>query len=125
VRSLWQALGAEVVIMDAETHDRILALVSHLPHMVAYGLVDALLQAEDQDGRMLHFSAGGFRDFTRIAASDPVMWRDICLANREHLLSAFAAFRRSFERLEELILQGDGEGLEGFFAECRRVKNRL
>ena len=92
VQSLWAASGSRVVVMDVATHDKIIAAISHLPHMVAFSLVNALVEMKDFEQNILQYSAGGFRDFTRIAASDPVMWRDIALMNRDNLLTTIDFF---------------------------------
>ena len=125
VRRFWEAIGAKVVSMDAETHDRILAAVSHLPHLIAYALVNTILELQSKDGDLLSYSAGGFRDFTRVAASSPEMWRDICLANRENLVAVIEAYEKTLDRLKRLILEGDGTGLESEFGRAREVKEKL
>lgn len=126
VRALWEAAGARVALMDPDLHDRILAGVSHLPHMVAYALMDAVGAMEREDASdYLGFSAGGLRDFTRVAGSDPVMWRDIALANRAALLRALDANAGSLARLRHLVEQGDGPGLEALFAEARDRREAL
>jgi prephenate dehydrogenase len=125
VRSLWAGAGARVLTMEAAEHDRIFAAVSHLPHLVAYALVGAVLDLEGEPGALLRYGAGGLRDFTRIAQSDPTMWRDICLANREPLLAALARFRDALGRLEALIAAGDGGGLSGTFSRAREARRRM
>lgn len=124
IKELWLALGARVEIMPAEIHDQVLAAVSHLPHLVAYGLVGALL-ALDRQTPMLRFSAGGFRDFIRIAGSSPEMWRDICLENREPILAALDRYGEELARLKQMVKQEQADELEKYFAQCRRIKERV
>ncbi|MEK6711281.1 MAG: prephenate dehydrogenase/arogenate dehydrogenase family protein, partial [Nitrospinota bacterium] len=112
--ALWEGVGARVDLLDPERHDRILADISHLPHLIAYALVDSALQGEG-----LPYAAGGFRDFTRIASSSPEMWREICLDNREALLASLAGFDASLALLRLAVEAGDGEALERIF---RRAK---
>lgn len=123
VRELWQAVGAEVIEMGVAAHDRMLAGTSHLPHLLAFGLVDMLARSPDHD-EIFQYAAGGFRDFTRIASSDPVMWRDICLGNREALLAALAAYREDLERLTAMVAAADGAALEAVFRNAKRTRDR-
>jgi len=124
IKELWLKLGAKVEIMPAELHDRILAAISHLPHMVTYALVGALLEMDKQNP-MLRFSAGGFRDFIRIAGSSPEMWRDICLENKENIIEVIERYKAALSRLEKMIERGSSGELEEFFSECRQVKERV
>ena len=114
LRALWEGVGAQVDLLSPGVHDRVLSDISHLPHLVAYALVDAALRGEG-----LPYAAGGFRDFTRIASSNPEMWREICLDNREALLASLGAFEESLAALRGAVERGDGEGLEAAF---RRAK---
>jgi prephenate dehydrogenase len=118
VRGLWRMAGADVVEMDAGDHDRILSLTSHLPHVLAYALVDLLVSGSDR-GAALECAAGGFRDITRIASSDPVMWRDICLANRDEILKRMDEFMENFNQIRQAIETSNGEGLERCFQRAR------
>lgn len=122
VTALWEAAGAEVVCMPVHKHDRMLAMTSHLPHLLAFGLVDMLAGAADHD-ETLRYAAGGFRDFTRIASSDPVMWRDICLGNREAVVEALAAYRDDLEKLTALVAAGDGSGIEAVFKSAKQTRD--
>jgi 3-phosphoshikimate 1-carboxyvinyltransferase len=122
VRALWRAVGAEVVSMPVTTHDRVLAATSHLPHVLAYALVDTLARSAHSDD-IFRFAAGGFRDFTRIASSDPVMWRDIALANREALLEAIDAFDSHLAVLRAAIAAGDGEALLQTFTSAKAARD--
>ncbi len=124
VSAMWQATGAQTVTMDVAHHDEILAATSHLPHLLAYCLVDTLAQM-DGSGVIFDFAAGGFRDFTRIAASDPVMWRDICLGNRAAILSALEAYRRDLGALMAAIDREDGAWLQELFARAKRERDAL
>lgn len=121
VRRLWEAAGAEVVDMPVAQHDAILAATSHLPHILAFALVDALSQSELSDD-IFRFAAGGFRDFTRIASSNPVMWRDIALANREPLVQAIDEFGEHLATLREAVANGDGDALESTFSDARAAR---
>ncbi|OGT96278.1 MAG: prephenate dehydrogenase [Geobacteraceae bacterium GWB2_52_12] len=125
VSRLWEAAGAEVCTMDAQRHDRIFAEISHLPHMVAYSLVHAVGTADAEGENILSYTAGGFRDFTRIASSDPVMWRDIALMNRTALLASIDGFSSSLEVLRTSIEQGDGAGLADFFTRAKRFRDGI
>lgn len=123
VEQMWRLAGAQVVCMPAEAHDRIMASVSHLPHLAAFALVNAVREAGDSmDQDPFDFAAGGFRDFTRIASSSPEMWRDIALENREPLLAELERFRRTLASLGEAIERGDGEALLQAFAAARRAR---
>ncbi len=125
VRGLWEAVGMRVEVLDAATHDRILAVISHLPHVVAYALVNAAAHADAGLPGLLSYTGGGFRDFTRIAASHPAMWRDICLDNRVEVLAAIDDFLAEAGRLRSLIAADDGAGLEAAFAAARVVRRSL
>lgn len=122
---MWRSAGSEVIQMDAAKHDRIVAAISHLPHMVAYSLVNAVDGYDRLDESIISYSAGGFRDFTRIASSDPAMWRDIALMNRSALLEMMDFFTGYFGRLRSLVDGGDAEGLERFFAESKRSRDSI
>lgn len=123
VRALWESTGAQVTAMDPGYHDRVLAATSHLPHVLAFGLVETLSRM-DPGEEIFRYSAGGFRDFTRIASSDPVMWRDICLANAEELLAALDGYRAGLDELAGLIRRGEGERLAELFRHARAVRDR-
>ncbi len=123
ITGLWQAVGMTVEIMDADHHDRVLAMTSHLPHLIAYSIVDtATALEEDLQKEVVKFSAGGFRDFTRIAASDPVMWRDIFLANREAILDILGRFDEDLTELQRAIRRGDGDKLHEAFSRTRKIR---
>ena len=119
VKSLWEAVGSRVTVMDPVKHDHILGAVSHLPHVVAYALVTLLLQLDSKEPGLLSYSGGGLRDFTRIAMSSSEMWRDIFLANRDQVAAQIEEYQKVLEVLKRMILQGDAAGLQ---AELERVK---
>ncbi|MET0089276.1 MAG: prephenate dehydrogenase/arogenate dehydrogenase family protein [Candidatus Thiodiazotropha sp.] len=123
VEALWKQCGAEVACMSVEYHDEVLAATSHLPHMLAYSLVDSLSRMKEND-EIFRFAAGGFRDFTRIASSNPVMWRDICLANQEALGSMLTRFADDLHELARLLEQGDSEGLLKLFSSAKQARDR-
>ena len=125
VSRLWQATGAQVCCMEPGHHDRIFAEISHLPHMVAYALVHAVGTADAEGENVLSYTAGGFRDFTRIASSDPAMWRDISLMNREALLASIDGFSRSLAELRQRIDQHDSEGLSDFFTLAKQFRDGI
>jgi prephenate dehydrogenase len=123
VARMWRACGAEVAEMSVEHHDEVLAATSHLPHMLAFGLVDALARMKEND-EIFRYAAGGFRDFTRIASSSPVMWRDICLANRDALSRMLERFALEMTDLAEAIRRGDGEHLLEIFSRAKAARDR-
>jgi prephenate dehydrogenase len=123
VAAMWRACGAEVSEMSVEHHDEVLAATSHLPHMLAFGLVDALARMKEND-EIFRYAAGGFRDFTRIASSSPVMWRDICLANREALSRMLERFAAEMTDLADAIRRGDGERLLEIFSRAKAARDR-
>ena len=123
VRDMWVAAGATVDEMSVAQHDTMLAATSHLPHLLAYTLVDTLLQTDNSE-QIFRFAAGGFRDFTRIASSDPVMWRDICLANREAIVAVLERFRQQLDVVQGAIERGDGDALKDIFARAKSARDR-
>lgn len=125
VTRMWETAGCEVILMDVLKHDRVVAAISHLPHMVAYSLVNAVEGYDRFDESILKYSAGGFRDFTRIASSDPAMWRDIALMNRDALLEMMDFFSNSFAELRALVEDGDGEGMRRFFEESKNSRDAI
>ena len=122
VTALWEALGARVSALDPETHDRTVAAISHLPHVAAWALVDAVARFEPG---ALAFAARGFRDTTRIAASDPPMWRDILLANTDAVRASLVAFRAALDDLDRLIATGDATGIEALLARLKTTREGL
>ncbi len=139
LRALWQACGAEVEIMTATHHDRVLAITSHLPHLLAYSIVQTADMLEKQmieednadvdkivqSPEVIRYSAGGFRDFTRIAASDPVMWRDVFLSNRDAVLEMLGRFQEDLFSLQKAVRDGNGEMLFDWFTRTREVRRKI
>ncbi|OGI48082.1 MAG: hypothetical protein A2151_06820, partial [Candidatus Muproteobacteria bacterium RBG_16_65_34] len=124
VRAMWSVAGAEVVAMSAGEHDRILAVGSHLPHLLAFALMDLVVRRDDHRA-VFQCVGNGFRDLTRIAASDPVMWRDICFANREAVLEVLRQYRDNLAELELAIARGDGEWLIETFTRAKHARDAL
>ena len=126
VREFWAAMGSNVEVMTAQHHDLVLAITSHVPHIIAYNIVGtaADLEAVTQ-GEVIKFSAGGFRDFTRIAASDPTMWRDVFLNNKEAVLEMLGRFNEDLASLQRAIRWGDGEALHGLFTRTRAIRRGI
>jgi len=124
VRSCWEAAGGRVVLLDGRAHDRIFASVSHLPHLLSFALVSEIASRPDA-AELFGFAAGGFRDFTRIAASSPEMWRDIALANRAALLEELDRYGARLAIFRELVDKGDGPGLHRLMAEARASRQAL
>ena len=126
VTSFWQALGAKVDIMDAAHHDMVLAVTSHLPHLIAYTIVGTASELEEvTESEVIKYSAGGFRDFTRIAASDPVMWRDVFLANKDAVLATLQRFNEDLTVLQQAIRRGDADKLEHWFTRTRAIRRSI
>lgn len=122
----WEALGAKVEIMDAAHHDLVLAVTSHIPHLIAYTIVGTASDLEDvTQGEVIKYSAGGFRDFTRIAASDPTMWRDVFLTNRDAVLEVLGRFTEDLTSLQRAIRNGDGEKLFDLFERTRAIRRQV
>src|SRR6202048_602537 len=123
---LWEQAGMRVVTMDPEHHDKVLAMTSHLPHVIAYTIVGTATDLEDSlKSEVIKFSAGGFRDFTRIAASDPVMWRDIFLNNREAVLEIVQRFTEDLTALQRAIRWGEGDKLQELFTRTRAIRRSI
>lgn len=122
VKAMWQLTGAEVFEMEVEHHDTVLAATSHLPHVLAFNLVGMLAERDDCD-EVLRYAAGGFRDFSRIASSDAVMWRDICLGNREAILALLEQYHQGMNRIEKAIRDGDGDYLIEVFARAKKARD--
>lgn len=126
LRAFWAAMGAKVEIMTPDHHDLVLAITSHLPHLIAYtivGTADEMAQVTQSE--VIKFSAGGFRDFTRIAASDPTMWRDIFLSNKEAVLEMLGTFNEDLSKLTRAIRRGDGEALFDHFTRTRAIRRGI
>jgi cyclohexadieny/prephenate dehydrogenase len=126
VRAFWAAMGANVEVMSAQHHDLVLAITSHVPHLIAYNIVGTAADLEEvTQGEVIKFSAGGFRDFTRIAASDPTMWRDVFLNNKEAVLEMLGRFNEDLASLQRAIRWGDGEALFNLFTRTRAIRRGI
>jgi cyclohexadieny/prephenate dehydrogenase len=126
LKKFWQALGANVEIMDAEHHDLVLAITSHLPHLIAYNIVGTAADLEAATrSEVIKFSAGGFRDFTRIAASDPTMWRDVFLNNRDAVLKMLERFNQDLSALSRAVREGNGSALFDRFTRTRAIRRSI
>ncbi len=123
LQTFWERCGSTVAVMDAGHHDKVLAVTSHLPHLIAYTIVGTAFGLEESErAEVMKFSAGGFRDFTRIAGSDPVMWRDVFLNNRESVLEMLQRFSEDLTVLQRAIRWGEGETLEKLFQRTREIR---
>ena len=126
VRALWAGMGADVETMSAEHHDHVLAITSHLPHLIAYNIVGTAADLESAtQSEVIKFSASGFRDFTRIAASDPTMWRDIFLNNRDAVLEMLGRFNEDLSALAKAVRWGDGDALHAMFTRTRAIRRSI
>jgi prephenate dehydrogenase len=125
IHDLWNEVGAEVITMDGQTHDFIFGAVSHLPHVLAFGLVNFLNDLKEVEGDLAKYSGGGLKDFTRIAASDPVMWRDIALSNRSNLLTLIDGYLKAIQDLRDLISQEDSPRLLESIQKSRTIRRTL
>jgi cyclohexadieny/prephenate dehydrogenase len=126
VGAFWRAIGANVETMTAAHHDLVLAITSHVPHLIAYNIVGTASDLEEATrSEVIKFSAGGFRDFTRIAASDPTMWRDVFLNNKDAVLEALGRFNEDLTALQRMIRRGDGEGLFALFSRTRAIRRGI
>ena len=124
--AFWKGLGTKVESMDAARHDRVLAITSHLPHLIAFNIVATAFDMETvEQGEVVKYSAGGFRDFTRIAASDPVMWRDVFLNNREAVLECLGRFSEDLAALQRAIRWGDGDMLMREFTRAWTIRKAI
>ncbi len=138
IQDMWAAMGSKVEVMDAEHHDRVLAITSHLPHLIAYTIVGTASNLEEhlrreqvtngdvvRTSEVIKYSAGGFRDFTRIAASDPVMWRDVFLNNKDAVLELLGRFTEDLTALQRAIRWGEGDVLEAWFERTRAIRRGI
>ncbi|MGZ3409771.1 MAG: prephenate/arogenate dehydrogenase family protein [Xanthobacteraceae bacterium] len=126
LKAFWTALGAKVEVMDADHHDRVLAITSHLPHLIAYTIVGTADELEQvTSSEVMQYSASGFRDFTRIAASDPTMWRDVFLTNKDAVLDMLGTFNEDLSKLTRAIRRGDGDALFEHFTRTRAIRRGI
>lgn len=124
IEQMWRQTGAEVCQMSVEHHDEVLAATSHLPHVLAFGIVDTLAKMDAQQ-EIFEYAAGGFRDFTRIASSDPVMWRDICINNRDAILKVMRNYISDMESMVGLIENSDGEAIKAIFEDAKAIRDKF
>ena len=126
IKKFWSALGSKIEIMTPERHDQIMAITSHLPHLIAYNIVSTAADIENvTKSDVIKYSASGFRDFTRIASSDPTMWRDIMLHNKDSLLEVISRFSEDLSMLQKAIRWDDGETLFKLFTRTRKIRNKI
>ena len=126
VQTFWRAIGSNVEVMTPSHHDLVLAITSHVPHLIAYNIVGTAADLEEvTQSEVIKFSAGGFRDFTRIAASDPTMWRDIFLHNKDAVLEMLGRFNEDLAALQRMIRWGDGDGLFELFTRTRAIRRGI
>lgn len=126
LRGFWEALGSRVDEMDPEHHDKVLAIVSHLPHLIAYNIVGTADDLETvTESEVIKYSASGFRDFTRLAASDPTMWRDVCLHNRDAILEMLSRFSEDLASLQRAIRWGEGDKIFELFTRTRAIRRSI
>lgn len=124
IQLFWERIGSLVSVMSAEHHDTVLAATSHLPHLLAFALVD-MLGRKDEQCEIFKYAAGGFRDFTRIASSDPTMWRDICAANKYQLIPLLHQLKSELDRIEQLLVENDGRRLFETFSYAKNARQRF
>jgi cyclohexadieny/prephenate dehydrogenase len=126
LHAFWSALGSNVDVMDPEHHDLVLAITSHIPHLIAYNIVGTVTDLETETrSEVIKYSASGFRDFTRIAASDPAMWRDVFLSNKDAVLEMLGRFSEDLSGLQRAIRHGDGDALEKLFTRTRDIRRNI
>ena len=126
LKLFWEKCGSEVEIMDAEHHDLVLAITSHLPHLIAYNIVGTANELEgDTRSEVIKFSASGFRDFTRLASSDPTMWRDVFIHNKDAVLETLGRFSEDLSSLQRAIRKGDGDALFDLFTRTRNIRKSI
>ena len=126
LETFWKKIGSKVDIMDAKQHDYILSITSHIPHLIAYNIVNTTLEAQDKKERdIVKYSAGGLRDFTRIAASNPVMWRDVFIQNKKNTLQIIDNFIANLEDLKKAIENEDEKKLEEIFVKTKKIREEI
>ena len=126
INSMWKKFGSKVITMKSKDHDSIMAITSHIPHLIAYNIVGTASELEDDiKSEVIKFSASGFRDFTRIASSDPVMWRDIMLSNKDEIILLFEKFNNDLKQILDAIKKDDGEFLVKKFKKTREIREKI
>ncbi len=121
----WESIGSDVTVMDPQTHDRVMAMVSHLPHIIAYALVGSVMEGQNAGDELFKYAGGGLKDFTRIAGSDPIMWRDIFLSNSKEVLSSLERFSKTIDYLSRLIRSKDMKGIHDFLDEVKEARRQI
>lgn len=121
----WESIGSDVTVMDPQTHDRVMAMVSHLPHIIAYALVGSVMEGQKAGDELFKYAGGGLKDFTRIAGSDPIMWRDIFLSNSKEVLSSLERFSKIIDNLSRLIRSKDMKGIYDFLDEVKEARRQI
>lgn len=124
IQAFWEGLGSHISLMDVEHHDTVLAATSHLPHILAYALVD-LLGRKDETVEIFKYAAGGFKDFTRVASSDPTMWQDICMANKDEIIPLIAQLRGELEGIEKMLQEDKKQPLFDTFSYAKNARQRF
>lgn len=125
IQGLWESIGSEVALMSPSRHDQIFSVVSHLPHVTTYALINLVLSLDATDGELLDYSAGGLRDFTRIAASSPEMWRDICMMNGDQIVNQMDAYINELQDIKKLIMNKNSTELQERFSKARTIRKKL
>ncbi len=125
IKRFWECIGSDIVIMNPYEHDKIMAMVSHLPHFIAYSLIGSIMERQKSGDAFFKYAGGGLKDFTRIAGSDPVMWRDIFLSNSKEIIEAIDQFTRTMERLKRYIREKDGKGIYNFLEEVKETRRQM
>jgi prephenate dehydrogenase len=125
IKIFWESIGSDIVVMDPQEHDRVMAMVSHLPHIVAYSLVGSVMEQQKTGKTLFQYAGGGLRDYTRIAGSDPVMWRDIFISNSKEILNAIDQFSKTMERLSRMIKEKDMKGIQDFLEDAKEARRYI
>ncbi len=125
IKKFWECIGSDIVVMDPYEHDRVMAMVSHLPHIVAYSLVGSVMEQQKNGNALFKYAGGGLKDYTRIAGSDPVMWRDIFISNSKEVLNAIEQFSKTMNRLSRMIKEKDMKGIHDFLEDIREARRHI
>jgi prephenate dehydrogenase len=125
IKKFWEFIGSDIIVMDPYEHDRIMARVSHLPHVVAYSLVGSVMEQQRTDNELFKYAGGGLKDYTRIAGSDPVMWRDIFISNSKEILNAIEQFSKTMDRLSRMIKEKDMKGIHDFLEDVKEARRHI
>ncbi len=125
ITRFWESLGSDVIVMDPYEHDRVMAMVSHLPHIIAYALIGCIMEHQNTGDAIIKYAGGGLKDYTRIAGSDPVMWKDIFVTNSKEILNSIDRFSRTIESLSRMIREKDTKGIREFLESVRDVRRQI